>query len=939
MTFLRRIPLTPKVILLTTLVAIISWGALEYTHEQRLRSIFERQINRQLDLQAQEARVRFDNYANGYHSAMEVTVSQNRFTDYLESRPRQAPSKISYHDEIPPWMPASSVMRRLVRVSYAMLMDEAGNVNEVYQGIAEPLPSTFLQPDTLLRTLSANQILMTEVDNIPFVLTAKPIFEEEEGAGAILMFASPLDDNFLTDSQGFAGARQGIVVLLSADKVIASNRPDILPGGTPLSEVNRSYHIIGKSFFDIGTSDLLVEFASLISKAEYEALGAEILAAGRKNRLGLTLTFIVIFSVVMSLLTRRIEGLTKRVSDFSEKQLGGLPMGLRRGDQLDILDHRFQRLTEEVVLATERLKRARDELELRVEERTTELSESEKRYRLLLNSLNEGIWALDKDGFTTFVNPQMAKMLGYQIEEMLGKSLFSFMDERGRERAEKGGKFLRKGRAEQSEQEFIGKDGGRIHTIAENSPIIDEQGNYTGAIAGIIDITERKRMEETITHQAHHDLLTGLANRALFIDCLHYALSQTHRYQRQLAVFSLDIDRFKPINDTLGHTVGDELLKEIAARIRPSIREADTLARIGGDEFTILLSHFSKVEDISAMADKIMAVFKKPFIIADHTFYMTISIGISIFPEDGADAESLIKNADIAMYHAKETGRNNYKFYNPSLNIRTIERMLLGNSLRQTLSHGELELFYQPQFNIATGQIVCAEALVRWRHPELGILNPGQFLPLAEEIGLMVPIDEWVLRTACRQNKAWQQAAYPPFCITVNLSAQQFRQPGLVELISRVLQETELDPEWLELEVTENIAMQDIEHTIPNVRKITDLGINFSIDDFGTGYSSLSHLKRLPLHKLKIDKSFIHDITVDHDDQIIVNAVISLAHSMELRVVAEGVETEEQLSLLRSSGCDEIQGFLGSPPLPWGEYEDLLKKNPLLQRQREPWLA
>jgi diguanylate cyclase (GGDEF)-like protein/PAS domain S-box-containing protein len=934
MKFLRRIPLTPKIILLTILVAVISWGALEYMHEQRLRSIFESQINRQLDLQAQEARVRFDNYANAYNSAIEVTVSQNRFTDYLESRSLQAADGIRYHDEIPPWMPTPSVMRRLVRVSYAVLMDGDGNVSEVYQGIPEPLPQTILQPDALLRTLSFNQILMTEVDDIPFVLTAKPI-SEEDGAGerirAILMFASPLNDDFLADSQGFAGAGEDIVVLMSAEKIIASNRPDVLPGGTPLSEVNRNYHFIGKSFFDIGTSDLLVEFASLISKAEYEALGAEVLAAGRQNRIGLTLTFIVVFSVVMSMLTRRIEGLTKRVSDFSEKKLGGLPLELRRGDQLDILDNRFQRLTEEVVLATEGLKRARDELELRVEERTAELSESEKRYRLLLNSLNEGIWAIDKDGFTTFVNPQMAKMLGYGSEEMLGKSFFSFMDESGRELVERKEKRLRKGIAEQIEQEFIRKDGVRIHTIAENSPIIDEHGNYAGAIAGIIDITERKKMEETITHQAHHDLLTGLANRALFIDRLHYALPQAHRYQKQLAVFFLDIDRFKTINDTLGHTVGDELLKEIAARIRPNIREADTLARIGGDEFTILLSHFSSVEDISAMADKIMAVFKKPFVIGEHTFYMTTSIGISIYPEDGADAETLTKNADIALYHAKETGRDNYKFYNSSLNIRTLERMLLGNSLRQTLARGELELFYQPQFNIATGHVVCAEALIRWRHPELGILNPLQFLPLAEEIGFMVAIDEWVLRTACQQNKAWQKAAYPPFCITVNLSAQQFRQPGLVEMISQVLQETGLDPEWLELEVTENVAMEDIEHTLPNVRKLTDLGISFSIDDFGTGYSSLSHLKKLPLHKLKIDKSFISDITVDHDDQIIVNAVISVAHSMELRVVAEGVETEEQLSLLRLSGCDEIQGYLGSYPLPSGEYEDFMKRAGHLQ--------
>jgi signal transduction histidine kinase len=377
-TFLRRIPLTPKVILLTIMVAVISWGALDQVLEERLRSITEVRIDEQLDLQTQDARVRFDNYVNGYSSAIEITISQNRFIDYMENMFPAVADGIRHHDELPPWMPSASVMRRLVRVSYAILMEGSGEVREVYQAIPEPLPQDLLQPDVLLRNLSFNQILMTEIDHIPFVLTAKQIVApgaaHDGQAGAILMFASPLNDDLLVDSQGIAGARD-IVVLISEDEVVAGTRPDLLPKGTLLDEASRDYHIMGKSFFDIGTSDLLIGFAGLIPKTEYESLSEEVLAASRKNRIGLTVAFVILFSLVMSLLTRRIENLTRRVSDFSEKNLGGLPLAPRGGDQLAILDHRFQLLAEEVILATERLERARDELELRVAERTAELSQ------------------------------------------------------------------------------------------------------------------------------------------------------------------------------------------------------------------------------------------------------------------------------------------------------------------------------------------------------------------------------------------------------------------------------------------------------------------------------------------------------------------------------------------------------------------------------------
>jgi EAL domain-containing protein (putative c-di-GMP-specific phosphodiesterase class I) len=354
------------------------------------------------------------------------------------------------------------------------------------------------------------------------------------------------------------------------------------------------------------------------------------------------------------------------------------------------------------------------------------------------------------------------------------------------------------------------------------------------------------------------------------------------------------------------------------------MREFDTIARIGGDKFTILLPLITHPEDATKTVEKVMGVFKKPFIVGNHELHITASIGISLYPDDGENAETLLKNADIAMYYAKDQGRNNYQFFNPVLNIRTLERILLENRLRQAIERGELMVYYQPQMNIRTREIVGAEALVRWQQPELGLLTPVQFIPLAEEIGLIVQIDQWVLRTACAQLKAWQEAGYPLLYVTVNLSARQFQQPNLAETISEVLDETNLNPESLGVEITETLAMQDTELTYRNLNELNTMGIRFSIDDFGTGYSSLSYLKKLPIHKLKIDKSFIMYLVGDPDYQAIINAIIAMAHILKLKVVAEGVETEDQMSFLHSRDCDEMQGYLYSKPVPAEELEELL---------------
>lgn len=446
-----------------------------------------------------------------------------------------------------------------------------------------------------------------------------------------------------------------------------------------------------------------------------------------------------------------------------------------------------------------------------------------------------------------------------------------------------------------------------------------------------VEIEERRQTEqelwesrEKIMHLAHHDALTDLPNRRLFMDLFTIELAQARRNRRRLALLFLDLDRFKEINDTFGHDAGDELLKEVSKRLKASIRESDVAARIGGDEFNIILTDITRSENITSAMRKIMDSLERPFVIAGYELHVTVSIGISVYPDDSDQMDTLYRYADIAMYHAKEGGRNTFQYYNPDINNRSIEKIKFESYLRQAIARGEFVVHYQPQFDIKKKSIVCAEALVRWQHPELGMLEPKRFITLAEETGLINSIDEWVLKTACSQVKAWLDSGLLPVCITVNLSAREFRSPGMADNVSRILKETDLPANYLDIEITESLAMSNIEHTIAQLNELTARGIRISIDDFGTGYSSLSHLKRLPVQKLKIDQSFIRDIVDDPDDRAIINAVTALAHSMKIKVIAEGVETEGQLSFLRETQCDEAQGYLFGRPVPADEFRDLI---------------
>jgi diguanylate cyclase (GGDEF)-like protein len=458
------------------------------------------------------------------------------------------------------------------------------------------------------------------------------------------------------------------------------------------------------------------------------------------------------------------------------------------------------------------------------------------------------------------------------------------------------------------------KNGGRVLLESSGVPFFDRTGRFRGYRGIHRDITERRHAEETIRFQAYHDLMTGLPNRDQLLLLFKLRLLEASRDHHKLAVIYLNLDRFKAINDSFGHAIGDQVIVAVAERLKSFTGAKDILGRVGSDEF-ILIIGVNSTEDAVILAQRIAEAMRQGYSVSGHDLYVTASIGISMYPEDSDNAEILFRNADVAVSHVKERGRDNVQFFNPNIKIRTIERLLLESSLRHAIERNELEIHYQPLVNIKTGEVLCLEALVRWRHTGLGMLKPVDFIPVAEEIGFIANIDDWVLRTACAQNRKWQDQGYPPLCVTVNLSAQQFQQANLVDKVGGILRETGLEPQCLDIEVTENTAMRDIDLAIPSLEGLKKLGVNISIDDFGTGYSSLNYLKRFPVQSLKIDQSFIRDVTKDPDDQAIVRAVIAMGHNLNLKVIAEGVETREQYEFLLANDCDAMQGFLFSKPL------------------------
>jgi diguanylate cyclase (GGDEF)-like protein/PAS domain S-box-containing protein len=554
-----------------------------------------------------------------------------------------------------------------------------------------------------------------------------------------------------------------------------------------------------------------------------------------------------------------------------------------------------------------------------------------ERAQVTLNSIGDAVVCTDIAGDITFLNPVAEKMTGWSLQEAAGRPMtevFRTLDAISSEPTETTAELaILQIRAVHLPPSctLIRRDGMEIPIEDSIAAIHNREGQAIGAVIVFRDVSVAQAMAQQITHSAEHDYLTGLPNRMLLNDRISQAIAAARRHGKQVAVLFLDLDGFKHINDSLGHPIGDQLLKSVAARLVACVRGADTVSRQGGDEFVVLLSDLLQPEDAAVMAARVLRAVAEPHSIEHHDMHVTTSIGVSVYPDDGSNAENLIKNADTAMYQAKENGRQSFQFFKPAMNARAVQRQSIEESLRRALERGELSLHYQPKINLRTAKITGAEALIRWTHPTRGLVSPAQFIPIAEDCGLILPIGRWVMREACRQAQQWTDDGLPRMTIAVNVSAMEFRDDDFLKNLFRILEDSRLDPQALEVELTESVLMKRVDSTAAILQTLRKSGVQVAIDDFGTGYSSLSYLRKFPIDALKIDQSFVRQIANGADDAAIVAAVISMAQSLKLRVIAEGVETLKELEFLQSKGCEEAQGYYFSRPVPALQFAQFLE--------------
>jgi diguanylate cyclase (GGDEF)-like protein/PAS domain S-box-containing protein len=548
----------------------------------------------------------------------------------------------------------------------------------------------------------------------------------------------------------------------------------------------------------------------------------------------------------------------------------------------------------------------------------TALRDSEARYRLMAENSTDLIARTTARGVLVYASDAVRSLLGYEPSEIVGHSVLEYIDPDDHHIVRRHTEGIGLGNTARTySYRARRKDGTFVWFETTSRPIeSSKEGGIDEIVSVSRDISERRRAEEQIEYQAYHDALTGLPNRLLFRDRLTIALAHAKRQERPLAVMFLDLDRFKLVNDTLGHSFGDELLRVVAARLRSVLREGDTIARMGGDEFTVLLGDLRSADDAAKTAQKLLDTVAYPVTVEGHELYVTTSIGIALFPNDGDNAEALLKSADTAMYRAKDAGRSSYRLCTRSMNSRAAERLSIENALRRALERNELVLYYQPLVRLESRETAGMEALLRWNRPGYGIVPPATFIGIAEETRMIVPIGEWVLREACRQAKVWQQGQYPSLRISVNLSPRQFQQSDLREVVQRALDDSGLAPQSLELEITEGTAMFQTDRTIALLAELRELGVRIALDDFGTGHSALSYLRQFPIDRVKIDREFIQEIDTSRSNRAIVSAIVAMAHGLDLSVTAEGVETEAQVSFLLEQRCEEVQGFLFGRPEP-----------------------
>ncbi|MFN4349857.1 MAG: EAL domain-containing protein [Hylemonella sp.] len=736
-----------------------------------------------------------------------------------------------------------------------------------------------------------------------------------------------LGRNFLSDLNEFTLGQTGYVSLFTKDRIFISNRnplrilqPIVLPGLNPLVDravagfegsdttvTSRGEEVVS-SFKHLSTVPWILSMNMPLSEATEPLQQARdflllAITAG-------TAVVVVLIWLVMRKALAPLGALTQHVRELQHKQGEARQLRLTASGEIGDLVQTFNTMVHAQDMQRQHLQESETRFRSLAEMSTDWYWEQDTHYRFSLMSRG-----LDKTGVDTY--------LGWTRWEMpiVGVSNEQWAEHRALlDRREPFRNFIYQVRTMQ----------GELRTFSISGvPMFDTQGLFTGYRGIGSDITDRQSAEQRIEYLAYHDALTGLPNRLLVQDRFEQAMAQAERSLTKVALVYLDLDNFKTINDTLGHAAGDEFLKEVARRLRSCVRDSDTISRQGGDEFLLVLRDLPDTETVSTVAIKILERLQEPLSLDAQELASSASIGVAIAPDDGRDFETLRKKADLAMYRSKESGRNTYHFFDPTMDAEAGEHLLMRNGLRRALERQEFVLYYQPQYDLNSGRLIGVEALIRWLHPELGLVAPGRFIGVAEESGLIVPIGDWVLHQACGQAVLWQQAGLPALTMSVNLSAIQFKRGNVQQSVSRALAESGLAPQLLELELTESILLQSVESVLASVRQLKQMGVKLAIDDFGTGYSSLSYLKRLDIDQLKIDQSFVRDLSTDPDDEAIVRAIIQMARSLNLKTIAEGVETEDIRSRLQAFGCDAAQGYLYSPPVPAHDIERLLRQAPL----------
>jgi len=768
--FVRKMSLTWKMLLLTAVVSLVIWAVTDAIQTRSLKTIFQQELSERFSLQAEEQRVRFDRYVKGHHKVVRLFAGSDALQRYIAKPGWDRRREIKVHRNPPPWLPRLSVMRNFVQPRCVLLLDANGRVREVYSTNSRKEPKELLNPSEMLLTLTRNQGFLTSLDSNPYLIASHYVEGANGKTRAILMLASPLDEQFLSASQGASISYTGVIALLGeTDPVImASSNQALIPPGTHLDNLKEDYLVVGQGFFDYGATDIVIKLVSFISTEKVMQLTHEVLDTERRLRSISVLVFISAFVLLMYLVTRRIQRLSTRVVDFSQTmELQQPPVS--SGDQIAELEERFQKLANAVRSETAQLE-----------------------------------------------------------------------------------------------------------------------------------------------HQALHDPLTDLPNRKLLHNRLQHEILRGQRNSERMVLIMSDLDRFKEINDTLGHHVGDLILQQAAQRLFSVFRKTDTVARLGGDEFGVLLPDTS-AEQAKALAEKVMQEFQQPFIAEGQKLSVGISQGLAEFPSHGDDVNILIQRADIAMYQAKRMG-GGYAVYNPREDVHSVRRLALMTDLRNAINNHELKLHYQPKASLASGRLVGVEALLRWDHPERGPIPPEDFIPLAEQTGLLKPLTAWVLETAFRQCVAWSEGGLM-LPTAVNISVQNLYDSMIQNTIARLVNQHRVSTDCLVLEITESDIMIDPIRARETLVRLSEMGVHLSVDDFGTGYSSLSYLKQLPAEEIKIDRSFVMEMCEDDNDAVIVRATIDMAHSLGLTVVAEGVENEAIWKKLALMGCDVAQGYFISEPV------------------------